>query len=225
MSAAVDRKYYEAVRPGGVAERLLVRARAAIFADFTARMRPARDDTILDVGVSDVINRGANVLEREYPYQDRITACGLGEAGAFRRAFPRCGYVRIAANARLPFDDLSFDIATSNAVLEHVGSRDNQVSFIQELCRVARRAFVVVPNRCFPIEHHTALPLVHYERNLFRLACSITGRGVWTEESNLILMTRRRLRELAGTVGRSGTVGYTGLRLGPLSSNLYLSLD
>jgi hypothetical protein len=38
-------------------------------------------------------------------------------------------------------------------------------------------------------------------------------------------MTRRRLWELAMPLGLSAAVGYTGLRLGPFSSNLYLRLD
>ena len=68
----------------------------------------------------------------------------------------------------MPFDDDTFDIATSNAVLEHVGSLENQLFFVHELCRVARRVFIVVPNRFFPIEHHTALPIVHYQDEFFQ---------------------------------------------------------
>ena len=78
-------------------------------------------DKILDVGVSDVINDGANVLERSYVHQQNITACGLGAGAGFKSAFPACRYVQIEPNARLPFDDNAFEIATSNAVLEHVG--------------------------------------------------------------------------------------------------------
>jgi hypothetical protein len=37
-------------------------------------------------------------------------------------------------------------------------------------------------------------------------------------------MTRKRLFELAAPIGRKASVGYTGLRLGLFSSNLYLAL-
>ena len=84
--------------------------------------RPGRDDTILDVGVSDVVNDAANMLERKYPHPERITAAGLGEGDAFRAAYPKVTYRRIEANRPLPFADKAFDIAVSNAVLEHVGS-------------------------------------------------------------------------------------------------------
>lgn len=224
MSDKVDEKYYQVVPAKGVAEQLLVTARNRIFRDFMTRMQPTASDRILDVGVSDVINDGANVLERAYPYPHNITACGLGEGLEFRAAFPAVAYKRIEPNVRLPFDDGSFAVATSNAVLEHVGSFTHQAFFVQELCRVARRVFISVPNRFFPIEHHTALPIAHYGDATFRMACRVTGKSEWADEENLILMTRKRLWHLAAPVRRSTAVGYTGLPLGPFSSNLYLAL-
>jgi hypothetical protein len=103
--------------------------------------------------------------------------------------------------------------------------------------------FITVPNRFFPVEHHTAIPLAHYLDGTFRIACMIAGKSEWTDEQNLILMTRQRLLGLAALVAKSAsaksasaksaiakssnsksaTVGYTGLSLGPLSSNLYLA--
>jgi hypothetical protein len=223
MSDLVDQKYYQVVPPKSVAERLLIAARDRIFRDFMARMRPAPADRILDVGISDVVNDGANVIERTYPYQHNITACGLGECREFQAAFPDVDYVQIVPNVALPFDDGSFDIATSNAVLEHVGSAEKQALFVNELCRVASRVFISVPNRFFPIEHHTALPVAHYEDTMFRMASRITGKLEWTHEENLILMTRKRLCQLAAPIGKSAAVGYTGLLLGPFSSNLYVA--
>src|SRR5207245_286749 len=130
--------------------------------DFLRLCRPQAGDSILDVGVSDVVTDGANVLERKYSHPERITAAGLGEGAAFRRAYPRTTYVRIEANRPLPFADRAMSIAIANAVLEHVGSRAHQIAFVRELLRVARKVFIIVPNRFFPIEHHTAIPLLHY---------------------------------------------------------------
>jgi hypothetical protein len=221
----IDQEYYQEVPAGSVAERLLLAARDRIFGDFLSRMRPTPSDDILDVGVSDVINDGANVLERSYRHPQKITACGLGAGIGFRSAYPLCRYVQIEPNVALPFDDNSFDIATSNAVLEHVGGYENQIHFVRELCRVAKRVFITVPNRFFPVEHHTAVPLAHYLDGTFRVACHMTGKSHWTQEENLTLMTRKRLWRIAAPVGRSAAVGYTGLLLGPLSSNLYLALE
>jgi hypothetical protein len=66
--------------------------------------------------------------------------------------------------------------------------------------------------------------MAHYVDGLFQIACRITGQSQWAREENLILMTRKQLRRLAPPVGKGVQIGYTGLRLGPFSSNLYLAV-
>jgi hypothetical protein len=219
-----DERYYEVVRPRSPAERLVVAARDRIYADFLRLIRPQAHETILDVGVSDVVNDAANMLERKDANPARITAAGLGEGSDFRAAFPQVAYRQVAANARLPFEDGQFDIAMSNAVIEHTGSRENQRFFVAELARVARRVFISAPNRYFPVEHHTAAPLLHYWRPTFGLFCRALGKDDWLDPENLILIGRRDLERFAPP-GRRALCGYTGVRLGPFSSNMYLALD
>jgi hypothetical protein len=220
----VDTKYYEAAPPASLAERLMIAARDRIYNDFIRICQPSPHDSILDVGVSDVVNDAANVLERKYPHLERITAVGLGAGTEFRAAFPAVTYLRHEANLALPFADTAFDVAVSNAVLEHVGSCAHQELFLRELIRVARKVFVSVPNRFFPIEHHTAIPLLQFSDTTFALVCRWTGKNEWAQERNLILMSKRGLKELA-PAGIAETIGYTGLMLGPFSSNLFLFAD
>jgi hypothetical protein len=186
-------------------------------------MRPTSTETIVDVGVSDVLNRGANLLERKYPYPQHITACGLGEAIEFQHTFPAVRYIRIQPNVPLPFPDQTFDIAFSNAVLEHVGSEVAQRDFVKELCRIGRRVFITVPHRYFPIEHHTAIPVAHYWDFSFTLACTILRKTEWARKESLTLISRKQLRSLTPQ-GMLAVVGYTGIRLGIFSSNLYIAL-
>ncbi|WP_233384365.1 class I SAM-dependent methyltransferase [Methylobacterium sp. C25] len=218
-----DEKYYEVAPPSSLAERVVAVARDRIHADFLRLCRPGPETTILDVGVSDVLNDAANVLERTYPHRANITAVGLGSAEAFREAYPEIAYRQVSDDCRLPFADGSFDVAVSNAVLEHVGSRQNQRLMLAEMARVARSVFVTVPHRFFPIEHHTAVPFLHYTDAGFQLACRLLGKSDWTQEQSLILMTRRRLAE-AVPPGRVAEIGRTGIPLGPFSSNLYLHI-
>ena len=169
-----------------------------------------------------MINPGANLIERLYPRQQCITAAGLGEGHDFIAAFPQISYRQIEPNEPLPFPAHAFDIACANAVLEHVGGVDRQRAFVAELLRVGRRVFVTVPHRFFPVEHHTALPVAAWTDATFRIACRATGKSDWAEPQNLILMSRRKLAASCPPE-RKGRIGYTGLRLGPLSSNLYLA--
>ncbi|HWK44678.1 MAG TPA: methyltransferase domain-containing protein [Stellaceae bacterium] len=221
--SVLDTRFYEVAKPASFGERALILARDRIYADFMAMCSPTAEDTILDIGVSDVLTDGANLLERLYPRPEKISACGLGEAKEFQTAFPQIRYLQLAPAEALPYTDKEFDIAASNAVLEHVGNREKQTHFISEMVRVARQVFITVPNRFFPIEHHTALPLAHWTDSSFRLACALTGKHKWTQEEELTLMSKRLLSSLVPE-GKSYRVGYTGLSLGPFSSNLYLTI-
>jgi len=223
-SRIVDSKYYEVATPRSFAERLMVLARDRIYDDFIRLCHPTSEETILDVGVSDVISDGANVLERRYPNQQRLTAVGLGTAREFRATFPGVTYRQVAADEALPFSDKSFDIAASNAVLEHVGSPANQRRFVGELMRVGKRIFITVPHRLFPVEHHTGVPFLHWTDSGFALLCKLLGKEDWSRPENLILMSRRRLRASCPLDARI-TIGTTGIPLGPWSSNLYLYWD
>jgi len=216
----VDGQYYEVAKSGSLAEAVTQLARDRIYEDFIRVCRPNSLDKILDVGASDIVGDAANVIERRYSVQRNLTAVGLGDGHAFRRTFPEVDYRRVVANRPLPFPDGSFDIVTSNAVLEHVGSFENQRFFVSELIRVGGRVFVTVPNRFFPLEHHTAIPILHWSDFTFKIACSAAGKTKWSHADNLILMSKRRLS--ASCSARDARLGSTGIKLGPLSSNLYL---
>jgi hypothetical protein len=224
VTPRLDDKYYQVVPRRSLGERLVVLARDRIFDDFMRICRPGPDDPVLDVGVSDVVNDAANVLERKYAWPERIVAAGLGDLAEFRAAYPGVSALGIEANQPLPFADGAFAVATANAVLEHVGSRSAQFAFVRELSRVARKVFITVPHRFFPIEHHTAIPLLHFWDWSFAPACAALGKGEWAREENLILMSKGRLAALA-PANTFFSIGYTGIRLGPFSSNLFLFID
>ena len=86
----------------------------------------------------------------------------------------------------LPFADQAFDVVFSNAVIEHVGDVGRQRQFVAEALRVGRRVFITTPNRWFPIEVHTRLPLVHWlPRAASDRAYDLAGKG-WARENHLL---------------------------------------
>jgi hypothetical protein len=69
---------------------------------------------------------------------------------------------------------------------------------IAECIRVARRGVcLTTPNRWFPVEVHTQLPLIHWlPMPLCRAILRRTGYAFFAEEANLNLMTRAGLRAM-----------------------------
>lgn len=139
-----------------------------MLAHFYRVMHPRPSDTILDFGVSEDVTEESNVLERYYPHQAKLTCAGIGDGTAVRSTFPDVNYASIRPGESLPFPTHTFDIAYSNAVFEHLGSDANRLGALLELQRVARRVYLTVPNRWFPVEHHTGIPILHYVPTLFR---------------------------------------------------------
>lgn len=142
-----------------------MRSRERKLERFLELFGPGPETTVVDVGVTDApFGDGAtdNFFEALYPWPGQITAVGHTELDRFAAAFPSVRAVH-ADGRELPFADGEFDLGFSNAVVEHVaGGRDGQRRFVHELCRVAHRVFVTTPNRFFPLEVHTLLPLAHW---------------------------------------------------------------
>jgi SAM-dependent methyltransferase len=162
-------------------------------------LRPTREMTVLDVGADELgFGEGdgcstLNFLEELYPWPDRITALGLHDGRRFRERYPAVTYVQGDALA-LPFADGAFDIVFSNAVIEHVGGREQQRRFVTQALRVGRQVFITTPNRRFPVEVHTRLPFVHWlPRKVSDGVYQALRKGFATE---VHLLTARGLRSL-----------------------------
>jgi len=153
---------------GGIAARASLWNRRRKLDLFLETVRPGPETRVVDVGAGDTpfgtepgVAATHNFFEALYPWPERITAVSDVPLPNFARAFPAIRCVT-ASGTDLPFEDDEFDVAFSNAVIEHVGGREEQRRFVAELCRVAPRVFLSTPNRWFPIETHTLVPLVHW---------------------------------------------------------------
>jgi Methyltransferase domain len=215
-----DQRYYQNTGNLNFARRISTFARRRVHELFMQIMRPRPGDRILDIGASDDVGIGSNMLEQLYPHRENLTCISLTDGQSILAAYPGIHHVQIAAGEPLPFDRNAFDIVYSNAVLEHVGSRMQQKIFITEMCRVAPRRFLTVPNPRFPIEHHTCLPFIHYlPQAWFRRLVRGTRYDIWSYEENLNYISAADLRTL-WPAGGLPTVIYAGIGFGPWKSNL-----
>jgi ubiquinone/menaquinone biosynthesis C-methylase UbiE len=195
---------YNIAAPDSLPVRIAAHQRRKMFKRFMQDTGVTATERILDVGVtSDRSYQASNYLEAWYPHKHMVTAVGIDDASFLCGQYPGVRFV-MADGLRLPFREEAFDVVHSSAVIEHVGSLARQCAFVAECCRVARRAvFITTPNRWFPVEFHTVLPLVHWlPKEAFRALMRRTGRGFFAEERNLNLMTARALSRAA--VANSG---------------------
>lgn len=137
---------------------------------------PGPSTRLLEVGVANTEPLSStNYLIKHYPHRAGLTALGLGDMSGFAALYPHIP-VYSYDGQHFPFPDGAFDIVHSNAVIEHVGSREAQRQFLSELRRVARSGMITTPNKYFPIETHTLLPLLHWtDERTFRSRVDYLG--------------------------------------------------
>lgn len=181
------------------------------------------EDTLLDVGTTtDRTYSHSNYMEAWYPNKAKITCAGLDDASFLEELYPGLTFVR-ANGCDLPFEDRAFDYVHSSAVIEHVGSGEMQRQFARELWRVARKGvFLTTPNRWFPVEFHTVLPLLHWlPPKTYRKVLTALGRDFFAHEKNLNLMSARSMAQAASEAGLTN-FKITSVSLMGLPTNLLL---
>lgn len=171
---------------------------------------------ILDVGYTDrEYSEVENLLEKRYPHRERIVALGPGQPVYFHRRYPEVTVVRYDGR-RFPFRDGAFDVVWSNAVIEHVGGREEQLTVLREMRRVGKAGFITTPNRYFPVEVHTKTPLLHFfPKSWFDRYLRLVGQD-WATGDYVHLLSRRDLRAL---LEAAGVTHYRirGNRIGPFT--------
>lgn len=141
-----------------------------------------------------------NFLVKHYPYRSKITALGIGDVSIFEKRYPDVSVVSYDGKI-FPFKDKQFDNTHSNAVIEHVGAFDKQLLFLKEMARVANSGMLTTPNRYFPIEMHTKVPILHWMRKkYFDGFLKLIGEK-WATGDYMNLLTEKDLRLLVESAG------------------------
>lgn len=179
--------------------------------------------TVLDIGAtSDQKNEDSNFFLKKFAGCKKVTALSNEDAGWLEKVYPGLEFV-LGDGRSMPFEDNAFDLVFSNAVIEHVGSLQQQERFLLESVRVARRhIFLTTPNRWYPVELHTLFPLVHYlPKQLHRKILCLLGHEFLSREENLNLMDISSIKRLLHKNGihsyKIGTISFFGL-----PSNIYV---
>lgn len=173
----------------GIFQKLSLKSRQRKLDVFFKTFSPDKNTSILDVGAE--INPDGDLtlqLIDGYPWKDKIAALNISEnyVAKIKKHYPEIKTV-IGDACKLPYDDNTFDIVFSNAVIEHVGDLERQTMMASEIMRVGKRWFVTTPNRWYPFEFHMRLPFVTW----------LPGHGYLTA-SKLIRYSHAQKRYISG---------------------------
>lgn len=181
--------------------RMSLEARRRMFRIFLAYAGAVGGRSVLDVGATpDTERADSNCMIPWFAEAGmRVSVYSPEDVSHLKRTF---GYINVLPRAGfrdpIPTPDRCVDWASASAVIEHVGSRREQVAFVRECSRVANGLFITTPNKYHWLEFHTKLPLIHWlPPAIHRRILTGMGLDTWAREEHLNLIGARDLAWIA----------------------------
>lgn len=180
---------------------------------------------ILDIGTSPLDNEYQNYLIHKYPNKRKITCVSKVKLNKIKQRYPEIKTLRCDGR-QIPLKNNSFDIVISNATIEHVGNKKNQTKSIKEAVRLSKKlVFISTPNRYFPLDFHTLIPLIHwFPKKIHRFILKKTGLDFFSKESNLNLLSDNELRNICENL-KIKNYTINKIRILGFCTNLVLSIN
>jgi len=170
-------------------------ARKKIYAEVVGHV--SENDKIIDIGTTPVLEKHENFFLHHFSQNQNITCLSNQNLDNLKSIFPNIKTILgDGRDTKLP--DNSYDVSISNATLEHVGNFEDQRKFINELYRISKKKVIITtPNRYYPIDTHTMLPLIHWlPKKIHRKILKILNYNFLAEEKNLNLLSTKDLKKL-----------------------------
>ena len=151
--------------------------------------------SFLDVGTTGNTEKNHNLILQKISNNKNITCLSNQDCSVLKNQYPNIKNFIIGDGCNNQLKDNTFDIVYSNATIEHVGSHNNQKLFISECVRVAKKnIFITTPNRYFPLDFHTKIPLIHFlPKIIHRKILNLFGHSFFAKEENLNLLSKKDL--------------------------------
>ena len=169
------------------------------FFDYFKNLTEYNDNkSLLDIGTTPSLDSEQNVILEKTKNNKNITCFSDQDCSILEKKYPNIKDFIVGDGTNTDFKDMSFDIVHSNATLEHVGSYNNQIAFVKEASRISKNhVFIQTPNRFYPIDFHTNLPLVHWlPKKIHRKILKFIGLNFYSMEENLNLLSESNLIDI-----------------------------
>ena len=101
--------------------------------------------SLLDVGTTKVSDKNHNIILQKLKDNPNSTCLSV-LAPLLKEFYPHVKSFITGDGKKNIFDNNLFDIVHSSATIEHVGSLEDQLTFVSECFRVAKKVFITSPN-------------------------------------------------------------------------------
>lgn len=154
--------------------------------------------SLLDIGTTSDNGNSHNIILRKTSNNKNISCLSNQNLKNLKDYFPHIKKFYKGDAKKSNFKNNSFNIIYSSATIEHLGSFNNQLKFVKECVRIARKKiFITTPNRFYPIDFHTKLPFLHWlPKNIHRKILNFIGFKFFSLEKNLNLLSKKNLIDI-----------------------------
>ena len=179
-------------------KKIILDAREKFFYYFENLTEYNDNKSLLDIGTTPSLDSEQNIILEKTKNNKNITCLSDQDCRILEKKYQNIKSFVIGDGLRTDYKDMSFDIVHSNATLEHVGSYNNQIAFVKEASRISKNhVFIQTPNRFYPIDFHTNLPLVHWlPKKIHRRILKFIGLNFYSMEENLNLLSESNLIDI-----------------------------
>ena len=179
-------------------KKIILDARENFFKHFIHFTEYNDNQSLLDIGTTPSFDIEQNIILEKTKNNRNITCLSDQDCSILEKKYPNIKDFIIGDGTNTNFKDMSFDIVHSNATLEHVGSYNNQIAFVKEASRISKNhVFIQTPNRFYPIDFHTNLPLIHWlPKKIHRKILKFIGLNFYSSEENLNLLSESNLIDI-----------------------------
>ena len=179
-------------------QKITLKARNEFFNLFLVNNNYSKDKSIIDIGSTPSLEREQNIFLENIKDNQNVTCLSNQDCRILKKKYKNIKNILIGNAKNTMLENDSFDIVHSNATIEHVGSFENQVSFVREMFRISNESiFIQTPNRFYPIDFHTILPFIHWlPKKIHRKILKFINLDFYSKEENLNLLSIKDLKKI-----------------------------
>ena len=179
-------------------QRMIVNARREFFNLFVFNTKYSNKKTIIDIGTTPSLEIEQNIFLEKTKDNFGLTCLSDQDCSILLKKYKNIKNILVGDGKNTKLENNSFDIVHSNATIEHVGSFEDQISFIKEMVRISKGyVFIQTPNRFYPIDFHTILPFIHWlPKAMHRKILKHLKLDFYSEEKNLNLLSIKDLKNI-----------------------------